>query len=813
MKLQSIRLHPFGHFTDESWDLGKPLVVVHGPNEKGKTTLRQAIFHGLFTPTNLSKSRLHDSVGPWLPLPAGDHAAVTLTFEHDTTTWTVQKRWGAGQASLLGNGTMSIADPASVQERLGEMLEHGEATFRHVLFTGQAELEQTLTTIEKKADELRDIRDLLRAVAGAAADVDEQKLRRLLDERIKTAFSRWDDASNKPERQNGQEKGVANPWKRDVGRILQAWYAWQCREAERREVMALEVEIDRVAAEVAVIEQIIRERDEFVATYAGLRTGLSERGELEERVKRLTRQVADLNGVFSGWPTAQASLDAWNKVKPTLETELGTLKEELALARTKRAGMATRAAFATIEKAKKAWDDAEAECAKLSTPGDEALTEIGRLEEAIKATEIRLAAQVLSWHLRADAARSATIVRGDESPEAAAIGPEGLGGTARGRVQIAIDATTVTVASGEDDVDALFRALAADKQRLAEQLETCGAESPAAARLQADRYRDRKQAAANAHTIYAGLLQGKTFAEWQAEAQVFEGLAGTREIDTIEKDLDAKRKFLSEGEAGARTHQQKLATWKTLYTDHATVGARLLADQGELLKAEERLRAVPGLPEGFASIPAFVTTLDAAQADQSSERDRLKGRSDELTLLTAALADRRSEDVAEEAEMARRTFEWVRAQGRTYLRIRAELDRLTAEADDDPWEAFGAKVAEMFSSITGREASLSFAGPVPASVERDGVSMPPERLSHGAGGTLALALRLAMAEAYLDGGAGFIMLDDPLVNLDGDRMRKAVAIVRDFSNRSQVIFFTCHDHHAECLQRTDQAEGSRDRRP
>ena len=162
MKLQSITLHPFGCFTDQSWDLAKPLVVIHGPNELGKTTLRQAIFHALFTPTELTRTQLDRSVKPWLPQPDGDHAKVTLTFEQGGSIWTLEKQWGAGQMSRLSDGTTALADPDAVQKRLGEMLVHGEATFRHVLFTGQAELERTFDTIKEKqkAGELRDIRDL-----------------------------------------------------------------------------------------------------------------------------------------------------------------------------------------------------------------------------------------------------------------------------------------------------------------------------------------------------------------------------------------------------------------------------------------------------------------------------------------------------------------------------------------------------------------------------------------------------------------------------------------------------------------------------
>jgi uncharacterized protein YhaN len=44
------------------------------------------------------------------------------------------------------------------------------------------------------------------------------------------------------------------------------------------------------------------------------------------------------------------------------------------------------------------------------------------------------------------------------------------------------------------------------------------------------------------------------------------------------------------------------------------------------------------------------------------------------------------------------------------------------------------------------------------------------------------------------------MLDDPLVHLDRDRMAEATAILRAFAERSQVIFFTCHDEHAARLE-------------
>jgi uncharacterized protein YhaN len=113
----------------------------------------------------------------------------------------------------------------------------------------------------------------------------------------------------------------------------------------------------------------------------------------------------------------------------------------------------------------------------------------------------------------------------------------------------------------------------------------------------------------------------------------------------------------------------------------------------------------------------------------------------------------------------------------------------------------------MFSRITGGHATLDFEdGQVPTKVVRGDVALAPERLSQGGGGALALAVRLAMAEAYLAEGDGFIILDDPLVHFDAERMAVAAHIIRRFATRSQVIYFTCHDHHAEALSRpADQA--------
>ena len=53
-------------------------------------------------------------------------------------------------------------------------------------------------------------------------------------------------------------------------------------------------------------------------------------------------------------------------------------------------------------------------------------------------------------------------------------------------------------------------------------------------------------------------------------------------------------------------------------------------------------------------------------------------------------------------------------------------------------------------------------------------------------------------ELFPDGG-GFAFFDDTLVNMDPDRTKAACELLKDFANKNQVIFVTCHPEYAKYL--------------
>ena len=75
-----------------------------------------------------------------------------------------------------------------------------------------------------------------------------------------------------------------------------------------------------------------------------------------------------------------------------------------------------------------------------------------------------------------------------------------------------------------------------------------------------------------------------------------------------------------------------------------------------------------------------------------------------------------------------------------------------------------------------------------------------DQLSQGTKSCLGLALRLSMARHFLESLDGFVVLDDPLVDMDPARKQAACEILRGFGKEKQVIVLTCHPQHVQLLQ-------------
>jgi uncharacterized protein YhaN len=795
MKLLSIRLHPFGGTANRTCTLHDGINVLEGPNEFGKSTLSNALWHALFTPTSLTPANLRNTMGRWYPKPGGDHARVSLQFHADGQIWTLQKTWGAGTtSSLQADGAAGIADPAKVQEQLNTLLRRNEATWRHVLFTGQAQLAATMEQLRASSGRIDEVQSLLAGAAAIPGDIPPDKLAAALEDRINHHFGRWDIGFNGPEK----GRGIANPWANGVGPLLAAWYAMENVRHKLGQVIDHEKAVDDINTKIQSITENIGSDEDFVITGRTLRDGLGKRSGLEERCQRLDGELRLLKEIMVAWPGADQVIRAKEAELTGVAKDLESTESELTNARKRGQSEQVKVVHGRLAKAKEDWQRVADQLAKSKAVAPELLTELKRLEKEIDCLRINIAAQKLTAKLEGTSSLKVKVQRGAEEPETVSISPtEVWENQADGVFRLEYQDLKLSVESGTGDVNALFTDLETARQRHAEILETLGHESLAAAQLADTDHQKHVTEESNQKRLYRAALQERTEEEWAAEMAALTNLPETRSVEVLEGE---KTRLLGRKAAldlEIRQEREKIAKWKKDYVEPESLTEKVIAQTAEANQAKQDLAGLPELPEGFASIPAYLEQLSQKESAREQRDQQLKELKIEQGRLTGAAPANTAEELRTDLEIKQREFERQQTTGQSLLRIRIKLQAVVAERGiDDPMQGLATAVSSHFSKLTeGRYQEVTLDGSTPVSVS-GALQLDTALLSQGTLGSLALATRLALSELYLRDMDGFFLLDDPFTDMDTTRRAAAIQAIGTFAENHQVLFFTCHPEHA-----------------
>ena len=135
------------------------------------------------------------------------------------------------------------------------------------------------------------------------------------------------------------------------------------------------------------------------------------------------------------------------------------------------------------------------------------------------------------------------------------------------------------------------------------------------------------------------------------------------------------------------------------------------------------------------------------------------------------------------------------------MRINALCEELLSRSDTAVITGMRSRLEPLIEAMSrGRHAGVALDGSLPKGLsDASGRVLGWDLLSGGTKDMLALALRLAMASFFLKDSDGFLMLDDPLSEMDPERQEAAAAALHSFSQDKQLIVFTCHPAGAEMM--------------
>ncbi|HEV3025672.1 MAG TPA: AAA family ATPase [Pirellulales bacterium] len=214
-------------------------------------------------------------------------------------------------------------------------------------------------------------------------------------------------------------------------------------------------------------------------------------------------------------------------------------------------------------------------------------------------------------------------------------------------------------------------------------------------------------------------------------------------------------------------------------------------------------------------LPARIDTLERQIATWEEERKQaadviaVEGRllADMDTSATAADAAERAAGLL--AEIGSDVEEYVRLRLASAV-LRTAVERYRAKNQGPVVERASSLFAELTAgSFAALRADYDDAGAgVLVGVRPDGRTVGVEAMSDGTADQLYLALRLASLENYLAEKEPLpFIVDDILIRFDDERSTATLKVLAQLSQRTQVIFFTHHEHLVDLAER--HVEGGR----
>lgn len=167
------------------------IVVLHGPNGTGKTTVIEALRACLMDKKSTSRA-----LGRGMPKNSSARPRVSVTFRSSGTTWRITKQFGGKDSRLesrttAGQWKLETADATEAHDRAAQLAGGDDSSrgLQQLLWLTQAEFH-----LPAAKDFDPSVQSRLRAVLGVLqTPLDDRFI-----EQVKSAWSRWFSGSNKP---------------------------------------------------------------------------------------------------------------------------------------------------------------------------------------------------------------------------------------------------------------------------------------------------------------------------------------------------------------------------------------------------------------------------------------------------------------------------------------------------------------------------------------------------------------------------------------------------------------------------------------
>jgi DNA repair protein SbcC/Rad50 len=791
MIIERIHLKSFAGISNKVLSLTKGMNVVSGPNEAGKSTLAKALSFVFFVTTKLTPAKERELIKNCLPVSGGDTLSVSIEFVEDGKKYTLSKSWGGTKSSRLESSSGELlTDPDAVQSKLMQLLGLNEATWMKILFVHQACLGQTVELIGSVREISNTLTDLLRGAVLASGGVSADELKEQLEANISEYYSNWDEIAKRPR----DGRGIENEWKKNRGKILEAHYEWKRTEERLAEREKYDRQIDELAQRLNGLTESIKELGQYISTNEVFVNDARRRSTLEREIEILKLKLQKFKEDSVRWPTIEASEKNNSVTIGEKESEVAKLKEEITVAEKKEKGGSKIEKFNKYQALKKELEELEENLKNLKKvlPKDhDAARNHTRLLNDIR---IKLNAQQLRISLLVKKDFASKISRGVEAPfdqDFKAGDQENF--DAPGKFKIETDSLELSLTSGNEDIESLTQQFNDAEKKIKEIFNQYDVTDLAGLDLLANKEKEKSLEINQKKQAINIILGDDKIENLTSEIESLSKLPSVRELTTLRDEYLNKTSTLALLKQKAELEKQELKGLAQSYESPEKLNDLLLDSNTDLRAKNKELEKLSILPHHVESAEDFVNEFENARGTFLQRKEELTS----LMLEKAELEKNEPEfsliDLRSDLNLFQKHFSNCLEEGEAYKKILLKLNSILENEASAAFNPYYEKAKRYFALLTnGRYQNISMENIMPKNISNGTSELSIDLLSAGTNDSLALALHLSMADFYLANRDGFIVLDDPLTEMDPDRQKAGATCLKEFAQTKQVLTFTCH---------------------
>lgn len=796
MHIKSYKTNRFAGLKNLDIEFEDGLNVILGPNESGKSTLIEGIYHTLFKEAKLTKNRKADKefTNRFMPISKGDTIDGKLTIKYSDKEYEIYKSWGADtKAELVYDDGYIIRDENSIKKELEKIFDFGESTYSNIVFAKQKNLKKAINNIMENPDLSKEMTDVLRRTMMELDGVSIDLIEKNLIEEKEKLFNRWDIEKSYPQ----NNKGINDPYKVGLGTIIKSFYNKEGLKIQVKEAYEAEKNFEIIAEELNNVKKQKKIFEAEKENLDSIKDDINNREVFNYKLELLNKDEVELKEINENWPKYEMKLSNIDEKIKFLEKNTEELEDKKKLSEKCDEKIKLKSKIETIEKIEEEIILLKEKLDKISIITDVDIDNLRKLENEMMKLETTMSAGKIIGIIKKDSGKEIYIKNDFEDRRL--LDTDNF--SAKGFVNIVYnDEFELEIKTGELDFNELSNKYKSIKEEFFEKLENLKIKNINEGSSNLLEIKDINNKLDKLNDKKNLILDNKDIEDIKERYEELDKLDLNIDIDLIEESLKENSKNIIDLKANKANIESKIDNWEKLYGKQENIIDKLVDKKMDKREIEKNMADLKPLPENFENFREFKDRLNYLDENIRVLRAKDYDLNEKYYLAERDLSDETYEELNSQYLEAKKEFNRQLERGKNILKIEKVFYKVKESMDNNPMQPLIKEFGRLLEIITAGDYNTgNIREDFYIELIKEDTSMPIDLLSAGTYDSVALALRFAMLKYIFDENKGYVILDDCLVDLDPERKKESINLIKEFAKDYQIIFTTCDPDTAKAL--------------